>query len=292
MTFLHALSWVDHLLRRELFPVAGVSVTTLSLLTAIVLVLASVRLSRFVRAAMLRTLDRRGVDDAGTRALMTRATHYLLMSIGIGIALQTVGFDLGSLFAAGAFFAVGIGFAMQNIAQNFVSGIILLLERSIRTGDILRVDGHIVHVESMGIRSTVVRSLDDEQLIVPNGILGQSIVTNFTFQDRRVRVRAQVGVHYDSDMTQVQQVLQEVAEAFGGAEPVRAPMVLLKGFGSSSVDWEVSVWTEDPWAIEPTASRLRLAVWQAFKEADIVIAYPQVDVHFDAGAPPALAAAR
>ncbi len=281
MTFLDVLDWVSRALRYELFHVGGAPITAVNLLTALVIIVASSRLSRLAQRAILRTLERRNIDDPGTAALLTRSTHYALLVVGFALAMQSVGFDLGNLFAAGAIFAVGIGFAMQNIAQNFVSGIILLVERTIRPGDVLEVDGRVVLVEHMGIRSTVVRSLFDDEIIVPNSTLVQTSVVNHTFQDKLWRVKTMVGVHYDSDMDQVQDVLRQVGRSFPGRVVEREPLVFLREFGSSSVDWELSIWTDDPWRMDGTQSRLRKAIWDGLKAAGIAIAYPQVDVHID-----------
>lgn len=275
------LTAVLQVLQFELFTVGAAPITLLSILTALVIVLLATRLSRLIQRGIVRTLRARKLEDAGTEALLTRLTHYLVMSGGVAIALQALGFDLGSLFAAGAIFAVGIGFAMQNIAQNFVSGLILLVERSIRPGDVLRIDERMVKVTQMGIRSTVVRTLDDAQLIVPNATLVQNTVSNLTYEDREIRVRADVGVDYDSDMHQVKAVLERVGHSFQLRVLTREPVVQLRGFGSSSVDWQLSVWTDDPWALDRVASTLRQAVWDAFQAEGIVIAFPQVDLHLD-----------
>src|SRR4030095_8726722 len=102
--------------------------------------------------------------------------------VGLTLALHLAGIKLGAVFAAGAVFAVGLGFAMQNIAQNFVSGVILLVERSIEPGDVIEVNTQVVRVHQMGIRATLVRTLDDEDMIVPNSILVQTTVKNYTHQ--------------------------------------------------------------------------------------------------------------
>jgi small-conductance mechanosensitive channel len=201
--------------------------------------------------------------------------------VGTATALTNIGINLGALFAAGAVFAVGISFAFQNVAQNFLSGLILLLERSIKPGDILEVEGTVVRVEKLGIRATVARTRDDEQIIIPNTVLAQGTVKNYTMGDSWYRVRVAVGVTYDSDMAQVRQVLEEVVSDVSWAIEAREPIVLMTAFGSSSVDFDVSVWTSDPWRAPRARSRLHEAVWWALKEAGVVIAFPQLDVHFD-----------
>jgi small-conductance mechanosensitive channel len=197
------------------------------------------------------------------------------------MALQTAGVRLGALFAAGAVFAVGLGFAMQNLAQNFVSGVILLLERSIKPGDILEVEGQVVRVRETGIRSTLVRTRDEEEMIVPNATLVQATVKNYTLRDALYRLRVVVGVTYGADLALVRKTLEKVGDRLEWSVQGHPCQILLLEFGNSSVDFEVAVWTEDPWLARVNGSRLREAIWWAFKEQGITIAFPQVDVHFD-----------
>jgi small-conductance mechanosensitive channel len=209
--------------------------------------------------------------------------HYGIMAIGLAIAVDQVGIDLTALFAAGALFAVGLGFAMQNIAQNFVSGLILLIERVIKPGDVLEVEGAVVRVRRMGIRTTVARTRDDEEIIIPNATLVQSLVKNFTLGDSAFRVRVGVGVSYGSDMRRVRATLERVAAEQPWRLDRPEPVIFLVDFGSSSVDWEVSAWCDNAWGAPRAASELRQGIWNALKDAGIQISFPQLDVHF---APP------
>ena len=139
----------------------------------------------------------------------------------------------------------------------------------------------MVRVRDMGVRATIVRTLDDEDLVIPNSVLVQSTVTNYTLRDNQVRLRVLVGVTYGSDMRKVKEVLQKAAEDIPWRVPDKSPVVLLSDFGSSSVDFEVSVWTSDPWKSRWARSDLRTSIWWALKEAGIVIAFPQLDLHLD-----------
>ena len=116
---------------------------------------------------------------------------------------------------------------------------------------------------------------------IPNSLLVQSSVTNYTLGDSLYRIRAAVGVAYGSDMDQVMEVLMEAGRSVPERAPDKDPIVLLLAFGNSSVDFEVSVWAEDPWAARVTRSSLNMAIWKHLKEAGITIAFPQLDVHFD-----------
>ena len=261
----------------RLFDLGGRTVTLTTVVTAVVIVVASYLLSLLVQRAITRTAGR----ETGSVHVATRLTHYLIVLGGFSIALQTAGIDLRALFAAGAVFAVGVGFAMQNIAQNFVSGVILLVEHSIRPGDVLEIEGKQVRVVDMGIRSTRVRSRDDEVLIVPNATLVQSTVRSYTLLDTLCRVRVNVGVAYDCDMAQVRRALEAAADGASFRSRAKAPLILLTDFGASSVDWEVSIWIDDPWELRPSASAMREVLWNALLTEGIHIARPQMDVHLD-----------
>ncbi|HMB68540.1 MAG TPA: mechanosensitive ion channel domain-containing protein [bacterium] len=275
---------------RELFSISGTPVTTATALTFFLILVVTFWISAIVQKALERGMRRRGVAAEGTVAAARRLTHYAILALGFGVGLQTVGIDLTALFAAGAFFAVAMGFAMQNITQNFVSGVILLVERTIKPQDVLEVEGRMVRVLHLGTRATVVRTLDEEELIVPNSVLVQSTVTNYTLRDPLVRLRVMVGVTYDSDMKQVRQVLEHATAELPWRSRQRDPVILMKAFGSSSVDWEVSVWVEEPWRLAGHSSELHEAIWFALKDAGIVIAFPQLDLHLDPPVTRALAA--
>jgi len=266
----------------ELFKVGTTSVTMVTLVTAAFIVFVSYLVSRGVRAALHRFFLRGGMAPGGELRAMERLAHYFMMLIGIVIALRTTGIKLDALFTAGAVFAVGFGFAMQNIMQNFVSGVILLFERTIKPGDVIEVGGQIVKVQQMSIRTTIVRTLDEEDVIVPNSSLVQSNVKNFTLEDNIYRVRVTVGVSYQSDVHEVRSVLEACARSMDYREPGFDPRVLLLNFGASALEFEASVWMRDPWNHRIAGSKLREAIWAAFRDKQITLAFPQVDVHFDA----------
>lgn len=271
----------SEVLNARLFDLGGKPVSAVSLITATGILIVTVLSARVVERLVRRTLRGRGLSDEGTLNVVGRLLHYGILALGIGVALPTVGIDVSALFAAGAVFAVGIGFAMQNIAQNFVSGVILLLERVIKPGDVLQIEGGVVRVVRMGIRSTVVRTRDEENLIVPNSVLVQATVKNYTLEDSVFRLRTNVGVAYGSDMALVRETLEAVATGVDFRLKDKEPLVLMTEFGDNSVNFEISIWTDDPWGARTTLSRLNEAIWWAFKAKDICIAFPQLDVHLD-----------
>ena len=283
---------IAKILELQLFTFGKTPITIARILTFVAVLLITMLISKGIRSALETTLKRRHLSTEGHVGVFSRLAHYGMLIIGLTVGFQVIGINLDTLFAAGALVAVGIGFALQTLTQNFVSGIILLLERAIKPGDILEVDGRVVKVEDLGIRSTIVRTLDEEHLIVPNGLLVQTSVKNFTLRDRVYRLRATVGVSYSSDLDLVISALTEAAKGLEIRIAEREPMVLLSDFGDSSVDFEVSIWIADPWAMRRIRSELLLAIWRSLHAAEVVIAFPQIDVHLDPEVVGALGAKR
>jgi len=281
MELIDLTNWMSRIMTKSLFVIAGTKVTLFSILLFLLILFSSVAVSFLLQRALRQAFAKMFVKNPGTFAAILRLTHYVVLLVGLGIGLQTIGVNLGALFAAGAVFAIAVGFAMQNIVQNFVSGIILLVERTINPGDILQVEGVVVRVVEMGIRTTVVRTWRDEELIMPNSIFSQSTVKNYTLRDNQFRLGVEVGVTYGSDMRKVVEVLERTVDVIPWRLKEPPPRVLLEEFGNSSVNFGVYVNVEDPWKQRVYQSDLRKAIWFAFLEEGITIAFPQLDVHFD-----------
>ncbi|MBC8425551.1 mechanosensitive ion channel [bacterium] len=282
MDLFERLGQESDLFRMRLITFGGTDITPEKIIVFAVILAVAYIFSRLLQRAMAKAFAMRGIRDQGTVDVAKRLLHYVILAIALGVAIETIGVNLTALFAAGAIFAIGLGFAMQNIVQNFVSGVILLAERTIKPGDVLQVDGRFVKVQHMGIRSTICRTLDEEELIVPNSEIVQSAVTNYTLKDSLYRLRCTVGVVYGSDMALVKKTLQEIAGKLSWRYKEKQPVVYLAEFGDSSVVWEVSVWISDPWIMRRARSDLNEAIWWALKERGIVIAFPQLDLHLDA----------
>ncbi len=286
------LTTVKEVLGLELFTVGETTVTTGSLIIALVVMILAHFASRLTKRAIRRFFEKKELRNQANSEIIQRISQYLIMLAGIVAALQVVGIDLSTLFAAGAIFAVGFGFAMQTIAQNFVSGVILLVERSIKQGDILEIEKEVVQVKKMGIRSTVVRTRNEEEIIVPNSILVQGMVKNYTLSDSTYLIRATVGVVYGSDMRRVREVLEATARDIPWRDKAQDPRVLMAEFADSAVNFSVFVWTHEPWIARRLTSQLNEAIWWALKDAGIVIAFPQLDVHLDPAVERALGATK
>jgi potassium efflux system protein len=234
---------------------------------------------------LVKGIDRRFKkhDQSNDAAIRTykRISRIVLWSVGIFGALHVVGVNLTTVFTTGGLFAVAVGFALKDIAGNYIGGLIIKANDSIKHGDVLEVDGLMVRVKSVGLRDTIVRNKDGLDILIPNILLVQGKIGNYTLRDSVCRVWTEVGVSYSSDLKKVREVLEKVCNGFDGLSKQHAPVVLLNSFGDSSVNYRAYVWVEDPWNIRVVRSNLNETVWWALKDADIEIAYPQLDVHFD-----------
>lgn len=277
------------ILQFQLFAIGETPVTVATLVTSVLIAVVTFIAANLAERGTNRYLKKRGIMDTGSVGASARLVHYIVLAVGLAVAVNTLGINLTALFTAGALFAIALGFAMQNITQNFVSGVILLVERTIKPDDIIEIEGRVVRVTKMGMRATIVRTWDAEDFIIPNSVLVANTVKNLTLRDRVHRIRCQVGVTYDSDMREVRRVLTETLEGLEWRDTQFNPVILMTEFGNSSVNFDVSVWVEDPWGRSLSRSLLFEAVWFALKDAGIVIAFPQLDLHLDQ---PALEAMR
>lgn len=265
-----------------LFVLGGTAVTVASVVSFVVFVLAAYAASWLLRRSLHRVYRRRGVDE-GVQHALDRLLHYGVVAVGAFVALENLGVSVTALAGLGAVLAVGIGFGLQNIAQNFVSGLILLLERPVKKGDFVEVGDVRGTVRDIRARATVVTTLDNVDIIVPNGQFITEPVTNETYGDRRVRVPIKVGVAYGSDTARVRDVLLRVARDSPEVLDDPPPQVFFKEFGESSLDFELLAWLGDPRLENPATSELRFAIDRAFRAEGIEIPFPQRDVHVRSG---------
>jgi small-conductance mechanosensitive channel len=272
---------VNEVLSTPLLETGDSIVTIGTALLVLAIVVVTFIASRLVRKGVEKALRNRLTVDEQAIIVYSRLISLVIIIIGLAWALHATGLDLTAFFAAGGITAVAIGFATQELIANFVSGFVLRLEGAIKLGDVLDVEGRMVKIEKMMMRAVVARDLDEQDIVIPNSVLAGTSVTNYTLRDQKYRLRAPVGVAYGSDMGRVREVLEEVAREIPWRSSAFPPVVLMRQFGSSSVDFEVSVWMDDPWRRQRYRSKLNEAIWRALADAGITIAFPQVDVHFD-----------
>ena len=247
-------------------------------------------LSKYVQWVLRRQVLQAFQIAEHTQFILLRFLHFSLIIIGVLISLSTVGVSFTSLAIIFGGLSIGIGFGLQNIASNLISGFILIFERPIKIGDLVEImDVNIFgRVGSINLRSTIIVALDEKEVIVPNSQLITEAVHNLTHYNDRYRLRISVGVSYNSDVELVKKVLLEIAHAHPEIikepnptiENVTAPFVRFVDFGESSLNFELLAWIPDCFQRFDVASDLHFMIWEKFKEHGIRIPYPQQDIHF------------
>ena len=230
-----------------------------------------------------RLLAQSGLDRSLQYAIAQVVSNIVLV-VGIFIVLENTGIHLAALAVFAGAVGVGVGFGLQNIASNFISGLVILAERPITIGDRVEVAGIAGQVEHIRARSTVIRTNDNIMMIVPNTKFIDSPVTNWTYGDRRVRFRIPVGVAYGSDVAKVRDALLAVAQENPHTLKEPAPGVFLEKFGDNSIDFKLVVWSSEMSA-RPSRYRsdLNFAIVEKFREAKIEMPFPQRDLHIRSG---------
>jgi small-conductance mechanosensitive channel len=223
-------------------------------------------------------LARRRVET-GVRVSIAKLVHYVLIFVGFVLALLALGFEFTKLTIMLSALGVGIGFGLQGVVNNFVSGLILLFERPVRVGDTIELEGRWAEIKKIGLRATTVQTLDQADVIIPNADLIANQVTNWTLSNRRVRLTIPVGVAYGSDVPLVMEILMECANENSMVAKTFTPQVLFLSFGESSLDFELRVWVLDADHRLKAKSELHQAIDRRFREANIEIAFPQRDLH-------------
>jgi small-conductance mechanosensitive channel len=237
--------------------------------------------SRLVRYFLRTRVLARTKLDVGQQYAIARIVSYIVLVLGLLIGVETVGINLSSLAVIAGALGVGIGFGLQNIVSNFVSGLIILAERPIQIGDRVDLGNNTVgKVVRIGARATHVLTNDNIMVIVPNSEFVSNRVVNWTHIDPRVRLRLVVGVGYGSDPHVVEKFLLEVANENPNVLKDPAPTVAFKEFGESTLNFELRVWAGDmahrPGNLE---SQLNFAIWDKFKKHGIELPFPQRDLH-------------
>jgi small-conductance mechanosensitive channel len=234
----------------------------------------------------VRVFTRMRLEEGAAHAFQSLA-FYLLLLIAFITALRMVQIPLAAFAVLGGALAIGVGFGSQNVVNNFISGLILLAERPIKLGDLIEVEGIYGSVERIGLRSTRVRTGDNIHIIVPNASFLESKVINWTHTDPKVRITISVGIVYGSPTREAERLIRQALEENRLVLKQPEPVVLFRDFGDNALIFETRFWIDmrtmmDRLRIE---SEVRFRIDDLFREAGIVIAFPQRDVHIDSTSP-------
>lgn len=249
------------------------------ILQAALLLYLTFSISWFLRAFLEAEVFPRRQMERGFGEAVKRLCHYVIVFIGFMIALGVVGIDLTNLAVMTGALGIGIGFGLQNIVNNFVSGLMLLFERPFEVGDVVVIGQDMGTVRSIGLRSTVIQTVDRADLIVPNSQFISGMVTNWTHSDRVARIRIPVGVAYGSDVAKVLGLLKKIGESEPRVIKDPAPTALFLGFGESALDFELHVWVSNVREQLMVRSSLCQAIVERLGEAGVELPSPQRELH-------------
>ncbi|MGI9463293.1 MAG: mechanosensitive ion channel domain-containing protein, partial [Aestuariivirgaceae bacterium] len=264
------------------FKVGDITIEPASILLAVFVLVVGLLAARLFTTWLERRVLARTSIDSGVRNSIRTGANYAGILLAAGIALTSAGLDFSNLAIVVGALGVGIGFGLQSIVNNFVSGLILLAERPIKVGDWIAVTGGEGIVKRINVRSTEIETFDRCSVIVPNSSLISEPVSNWYHDELLGRAKVMVGVAYDSDPEQVEKILLECARGADHVVPFPEPTVLFRNFGNSSLDFELRAFIDDVGWVAFVASDLRFRIFKAFKEAGIEIPFPQQDIYVKA----------
>lgn len=260
------------------FKLGNFSFTVNDILLFILILVITNWISRFVQFVLQEQVLFKSRKQKDLSASISSIVKFLIVTVGFFIAALASGFPLDKITLLISAFGVGIGFGLQSIFNNLVSGIILVFERPLQVGDTIEVGQLLGVVKSIGIRASTIRTFDGSEVIVPNGNLVSNELINWTLSDSQRRLIIKVGVAYGTDPNEVIKILMDVAKKKEGLLETPVPYVLFKEFGDSALGFELRCYTErDDWLF--ILSDLHVKVNDAIKEAGIVIPFPQRDLH-------------
>jgi potassium efflux system protein len=281
-------TWLKGVLKHPL-EAGEISITLGSVLVFLVSVWVAFWLARTIRVVLRDEVLPNMELPRGVGNSISTLTYYAVVTIGMMTALAAAGFKMSQLALVVGALGVGIGFGLQNVVNNFVSGLILMFERPIQPGDVVEVSGTSGKVRDIGMRATTLTTFEGADVVVPNGTLLSEKLVNWTLSDMNRRLDVSVGVAYGSDPKKVLELLMQVATSTPGVATSPEPTVIFVGFGASSLDFMLRAWTSDFGNWVTIRSDMTVRVYEALNAAGIEIPFPQQDLHLRSVSPEARA---
>lgn len=280
---LHIVKLLDPtiaLLDRAAITIGGVRVSILLLFKGVVIFAALLRGASSAAVFLEKRIQTLEGLSPSVQVLLGKALKVTLLVVAVVVALGSLGIDLSAFAFIGGAIGVGIGFGLQKVVSNLISGVILLLDKSIKPGDVIQLGDNYGRIQSLGARYVSVATRDGTEFLIPNEDLITQQVVNWSFTDKLVRLKIAVGISYNSNVHTAMDLVIGAARDVPRILDDPAPVCHVKNFGDNSVDLELRVWIGDPEkGISNVSSEVRLAIWDAFGENGIEIPFPQRDVH-------------
>lgn len=269
-----------NLLDRLAIDLGGVRISMLLLIKGVIVFAVLLKLASSGSSLLEKRILSFEELTPSVQVLLSKAIKITLLAVAVIVALSSLGINLSAFAFIGGAIGVGVGFGLQKVVSNLVSGVILLLDRSIKPGDVIEIGSTYGRIQSLGARYVSVATRDRTEYLIPNEDLITTQVINWSFSDKLVRLKIVVGVSYDSDIHAVMRLMVDAAAGIPRVLARPKPVCQLKNFGDSSIDMELRIWISDPEnGISNVSSAVRVAIWDVFKDHGIEIPFPQRDVH-------------
>lgn len=271
---------MKHILEYELIHIKGYTLTVGSMALAVVVILVNIFVIRLASFAISNYFKRRG-DEHGRRYSVIQLIKYVLWTIAIVMAIDAIGFNITILLASSAALLVGLGLGMQIIFKDFMSGIILLMEGTIKVNDIVEVQSEVLKVKKLSWRTSEVITRENKVVLIPNHKLTEENVINWTHNTTPTRFSVTVGVDYSSDLAVVEQCLLQSVQNHADiiVSEIYQPFVRFTDFGDSALQFQLLFWSDNLFRIENTMSAVRMEIARIFKENNITVPFTQVVIH-------------
>ena len=269
---------LETFLNYHLFTIGNYSLSVYSLVAVAIIWVLTYLLTKLIKKALFSAQKHQKIETGSAYALYN-LIKYILWVIAIALALNAAGIELTVWLAGSAALLVGVGLGLQQTFNDFISGIILLFEGSIKVGDILDIDGDVVKIQNIGLRTSTAINRDDIIAILPNSLITTNKVVNWSHQTEKTRFRINVGVAYGSDVDLVIELLKQSAAEHSGIKNKAAINARFIDFGNSSLDFELLFFSRDIFRIENVKSEIRKIINQKFNENNVRIPFPQMDLH-------------
>jgi small-conductance mechanosensitive channel len=252
-----------------------VKVSTLITLTIFIFLVSS------VLYVIKKAINKTSKIDVAKKYSIYNLIKYFLLVISIVISLQILGFNISVLIAGSAALLVGVGLGLQNLFSDFMSGIIILVDSSIKVNDIIEVNGLVCTVQEINLRTTTVLTRDDKYIILPNSDLTRNQLINWTHSNISSRFEVSVGVDYSSDVNLVMKILKDTVDRQKGILKKPEPFIRFTDFGDSSLNFSIFFWSEEVFRVENVKSELRVKIFEEFNANKITIPFPQRVIHIN-----------
>lgn len=273
------MKYIEKILEYKLFELKWFTVSVLDILIVLLIFSTARFLVYLINALIKKNLSKKGIIDEGRAQSASQIFKYIIYILSVIIILRTIGFDISIVFGVFAALGLGIGFALQDVFKDLISGIIILFEGNVAVGDILEVDGVIGTVTEIKLRTSLIRTRNGIFIVVPNNRIVNEKVINWSTNTKITRFNVSVGVAYGSDVEKVKELLLNCAFVNEQVSNTPESLVVFQDFGDSALLFELNFWVLEIWSIEVLKSDLRFAINKSFRENNIQIPFPQRDVH-------------